>query len=118
MNNMKRMLMVFMMVFGLSAVFAKPTVFQVGNSQILTDDENKLIVYTGNDEDLCTEMFKVELFGVRPSGVTIEEEVDWVSEKFYRYILVAKDASYALNVINLGRGRKAVAFYDLKENLK
>lgn len=60
----------------MSAVFAKPTVFQVGNSQILTDDENKLIVYTGTDEDLCTEMFKVELFGVRPSGVTIELKID------------------------------------------
>ena len=115
---MKKMIMVLMMVFGLSAAFAKPVVFNVGDSQILTDDENKLMYYTGTDEDMRAKMLDIELFGVYPYNVTIEEEIYWVSEKFYYYILVAKDASYALNVINLGFGRKAVAFYDLKENLK
>ena len=115
---MKKIVMVLMMVFSLSVVFAKPVVFDVGNSKILTDDENKLIVYTGTYEDLCTEMLGIELFGVYPSGVTIDEEIDWVSEKFNSYILVAKDVSYALNVINLGFGLRAVAFYDLKENLE
>lgn len=116
---MKKILAVLVMVFGLSAAFAKPVVFSIGDSTILTDDEIELIRYTGSYEDLCMEMYEIELFGgVRPSGVTIDEEVDWVSEKFNRYILIAKDASYALNVINLGSGLRVVAFYDLKESLK
>lgn len=51
---MKKMITILMIVFGLSAVFAKPTVFQVGNSQVLTDDENKPIVYTGTEENFLT----------------------------------------------------------------
>ena len=116
---MKKILIVLMMVFGLSAVFAKPVVFKVNNAQILTDDDNELKYFGSSmtDEEIAMGMYEINFLDVYPSGVTIEE-ADWISEKFYKYMLLSDDLSYALNVINLGDGRQVVAFYDLKEHLE
>lgn len=111
---MKKIIMILMMIFGLSAVFAKPVTFKDGDSQIFVDDENEPPhLYYMSDEEIVMAMHEIDFFEVYPSGVTIEE-ADWISEKFYEYALLAKDLSYALAVINLGDGRQVVAFYDLK----
>lgn len=111
---MKKIIMILMMIFGLSAVFAKPVTFKDGDSQIFVDDENEPShFYYMSDEEIVMAMHEIDFFEVYPSDVTIEE-ADWISEKFYEYALLAKDLSYALAVINLGDGRQVVAFYDLK----
>lgn len=111
---MKKIIMILMMTFGLSAVFAKPVTFKDGDNQIFVDDENEPSrLYYTSDEEIVMAMYEIDFFEVYPSSVTIEE-ADWISEKFYEYALLAKDLSYALAVINLGDGRQVVAFYDLK----
>ena len=117
---MKRMLMVLMMVFGLSAVFAKPVDFENDEYYIITDDENTQKDFTGmSDLDIVATVVssmpdKTGEYENRYVALTIGE-VDEMSKKYFNYIMASKDQKHFILVQNLGDGRQLTVYYLLKK---
>ena len=108
---MKKILTVLMMVFGLSAVFAKPVEFERDDCYILTDDEN---IQTDFGERSVKEIITLILNAFPKKTGEYENkyvgfgicEVDELAEKYFNYLNISKYSSQVILVQNLGDGRQ------------
>lgn len=120
MNNMKKMMMVLMMVFGLSTVFAKPVDFENDEYYLLTDDENVQKDFSGMDDlDIVATVVssmpkKTGEYENRYASLKIGE-VDEMSKKYSNYFMYSKDETHFIVVQNLGDGRELMIFYYLEK---
>ena len=117
---MKKMIMVLMMVFGLSAAFAKPVDFENGEYYILTDDENVQKDFSGMDDlDIVATVVssvpdKTGEYENRYANLSIGE-VNELSKKYFNYFMYSKDQTHFVVFQNLGDGRQLMIFYYLKK---
>ena len=117
---MKRMLMVLMMVFGLSAAFAKPVDFETDGYYILTDDENVQKDFSGWDDlDIVATVVssvseKTGEYENRYVGLKIGE-VNEMSKKYFNYFMYSKDQTHFILFQNLGDGRQLMVYFQLKK---
>lgn len=120
MNNMKKMIMILMMVFGLSAAFAKPVDFENDEYYIITDDENVQKDFSGMDDlDIVATVVssmpkKTGEYENRYVALKIGE-VNEMSNKYFNYMMFSKDQKYFVLFQNLGDGRQLMIFYYLKK---
>lgn len=117
---MKKMIMVLMMIFGLSAAFAKPLDFEIDGYYIVTDDENKQADFSDmNDLDIVATVVssmpdKTGEYKNKYAGLEIGE-VNKMSEKYFNYFAYSKDRKHFIVFQNLGDGRQLMVFYYLKK---
>lgn len=117
---MKKMVMILMMVFGLSAVFAKPVDFENDEYYIITDDENVQKDFSGmNDLDIVATVVssipdKTGEYKNRYANLMISE-VNEMSKKYFNYFMYSKDQTHFIVFQNLGDGRQLMIFYYLKK---
>lgn len=117
---MKKMMMVLMMVFGLSAVFAKPVDFENDEYYILTDDENVQKDFSGMDDlDIVATVIssmpnKTGEYENRYVSLMIGE-VNEMSKKYFNYMMFSKDQTHFIVFQNLGDGRQLMVYYQLKK---
>ena len=117
---MKKIAMVLMMVFGLSAAFAKPVDFENDNYYIITDDENEQKDFSGMDD--------LDIVATVVSSVpdkTGEDEnryvslkigkVNEMSKKYFNYFMYSKDQTHFILFQNLGDGRQLMVYFQLKK---
>lgn len=127
---MKKIIMVLMMVFGLSAVFVScattssvdTSVFiDAGDWFITTDSDSEPITYLADYSDskkveICKAFIPEEVDGKRLLFDGFEfHKVGQVAEKYYVYSLVKKDETYVIYVVNVEDGRELRLFYHLKD---
>ena len=117
---MKKMMMVLMMVFGLSAAFAKPIDIETDNYYILTDDENTQVDFSGlSDVEIIVKVLNAipEKTGEYKNvlyGIAFEKEDDKLAKKYINYFQYSKDGN-TLNVAqNLGDGRVLYIFFNIE----
>ena len=126
---MKKILMVLMMVFGLSAVFVScattssvdtRVVIDAGDWFITTVSDSEPITYLADYSDskkveICKSFIAEEINGKRLLFDGFEfHKVGWAAEKYYVYTLVKKDETYMVYVVNVEDGRELRLFYHLK----
>lgn len=117
---MKKMVMVLMMVFGLSAAFAKPVDFENDEYYILTDDENVQKDFSGMDDlDIVATVVssmpkKTGEYENRYASLRIGE-VNEMSKKYFNYFMYSKDQTHFVVFQNLGDGRQLMVFFYLKK---
>lgn len=120
MNNMKKILMVMMMVFGLSTAFAKPVDFENDEYYILTDDENVQKDFSGmSDLDIVATVVssmpkKTGEYENRYVALKFGE-VNEMSKKYFNYFMYSKDQKHFIVFQNLGDGRQLIIYYQLKK---
>lgn len=127
---MKKMMMVLMMVFGLSAVFVScattppvdtSVVIDAGDWFITTASDNEPITYLADYPDskkveICKAFTAEEINGKRLLFDGFEfHKVSQVAEKYYVYTLVKKDETYMVYVVNVEDGRELRLYYHLKD---
>lgn len=112
--------MVLMMVFGLSAVFAKSVVLENDNYCYVTDDENVQKDFSGmNDLDIVgtvvssvpdrTGEYKNKYVGL------VIGEVNEVLKKYFNVFAFSKDNTHLIVFQNLGDGRQLMIYYRLEK---
>ena len=117
---MKKMIMVLMMVFGLSAAFAKPVDLENDEYYILTDDENVQKDFSGMDDlDIVATVVssmpkKTGEYDNKYVGLKIGK-VNELSKKYFNYFMYSKDGTYFVLFQNLGDGRQLMVYYQLKK---
>lgn len=117
---MKKMVMILMMVFGLSAAFAKPVDFEIDGYYFVTDDENEQADFSDMDDlDIVATVVssmpdKTGEYKNKYTGLKIGE-VDKMSKKYFNYFAYSKDRKHFMWVQNLGDGRQLMVFYYLKK---
>lgn len=117
---MKKMMMIMMMVFGLSAAFAKPVDIENDEYYILTDDENEQKDFSGMDDlDIVATVVssvpdKTGEYENRYANLMIGE-VNEMSKKYFNYFMYSKDQTHFVVFQNLGDGRQLMVFYYLKK---
>ena len=117
---MKKMMMVLMMVFGLSAVFARPVYFENDEYYILTDDENVQKDFSGMDDlDIVATVVssmpkKTGEYENRYVNLKIGE-VNEMSKKYFNYFMYSKDQTHFIVFQNLGDGRQLMVYFQLKK---
>lgn len=126
---MKKMVMILMMVFGLSAVFVgcattssvdTGVAIDAGDWFIVTNSDNEPTYFDKYSDDRKVEIYKAlvteEINGKHLLYDGFEfHKVGWVAEKYYTYFLVKKDETYTVVVVNIGDGRELRLFYHLKD---
>lgn len=117
---MKKILTVLMMVFGLSAVFAKPVDFEIGEYYVLTNDENVQKDFSGmSDLDIVATVVSSvpkKTGEYKNRYVTLKiDEVDKISKKYFNYFMFSKDETHLIVTQNLGDGRELMVYYQLKK---
>ena len=117
---MKKILMVLMMVFGLSAAFAKPVDIETDNYYIFADDETKQVDFSGlSDVEIIVKVVNAipEKTGEYKNvlyGIAFEKEDDKLAKKYINYFQYSKDWN-TLNVVqNLGDGRVLYVFFNIE----
>ena len=119
---MKKILAVLMMVFGLSAVFAKPVFLEEEDFVFISDDENKQSDFSGHsDEDIVAIVVnsfpqKIGKHSVRYCMHEFENKIDAFDKKYFHYFFVSKDETYLALYQNLGDGRRLIVQFQLKED--
>lgn len=114
------MLTVLMMVFGLSAVFAKPVNFEIDDYYIFTDDENVQKDFSGMDDlDIVATVVssmpkKTGEYENRYVALDISE-VSKESKKYFNFIMYSKDQTHFILFQNLGDGRELMVYYQLEK---
>lgn len=117
---MKKIVMVMMMVFGLSTVFAKPVDLENDEYYILTDDENEQKDFSGMDDlDIVATVVssvpdKTGEYENRYASLKIGK-VNEMSKKYFNYFMYSKDQTHFIVFQNLGDGRQLIVFYYLKK---
>lgn len=117
---MKKIVMILMMVFGLSAVFAKPIDFETDDYIVITDDENVQEDFSGMDDlDIVATVVssipeKTGEYENRYVSLKIGE-VNEMSKKYFNYFMYSKDQKHFIVFQNLGDGRQLMVFYYLKK---
>lgn len=115
---MKKVFMIVMMVFGLSAVFAKPVDFETDEYYIIADDENKQKDFTGmSDLDIVATVVssvpgKTGEYTNKYGALRIGE-VNELSKKYTNYFMYSKDQTHFIVFQNLGDGRQLMIYYQL-----
>ena len=117
---MKKVMMVLMMVFGLSAVFAKPVDFENDEYYILTDDENVQKDFSGMDD---LDIVATVVSSIPKNTCEYENKyaslrigkVNEMSKKYINYFMYSKDQTHFIVFQNLGDGRQLMIFYYLKK---
>ena len=110
------------MVFGLSAVFAKPVEFETDDYIFITDDENTPKDFSGrSDEEIVAIVVnsfpqKIGKYSVRYFMHKFENEIDVLDEKYFHYFFVSKDDTLLTLYQNLGDGRRLVVMFSMKED--
>ena len=112
--------MIMMMVFGLSAVFAKPVDFENDEYYILTDDENVQKDFSGmNDLDIvATVVSSMPKKTGEYENIYVSlriSEVNEMSKKYFNYFMYSKNQKHFIVFENLGDGRQLMIFYYLKK---
>ena len=114
--------MVLAMVFGLSAVFAKPVAIESEEFVFISDDENKQSDFSGHsDEEIVAIVVnsfpqKIGKHSVIYNMYKFENEIDALDEKYFHYFFVSKDETYLALYQNLGDGRRLVVLFQLKDD--
>ena len=116
---MKKMMMVLVMVFGLSAVFAKPIDLETDDYIVLADDENTPKDFEGlSDVDIVAKLVNAmpkEMVGKKATYSCCEfTEVREFTEKVDNYFMYSKDGTHMGLVQNLGDGREIIIVFSLK----
>lgn len=116
---MKRMLMVLVMVFGLSAVFAKPVDFETDDYIVITDDENTPSDFGGlSDVDIVAKIVNAmpkETCGKKAIYSCCDiSEASELAEKFDNLFMYSKDGTHLSLIQNLGDGREITIVFSLK----
>lgn len=116
---MKKIAMVLMMVFGLSAVFAKPVDFETDDYIFIADDETTPKNFEGlSDIDIVAKLVNAmpkETNGKKAIYSCCEfTEVHEVTEKFDNYFMYSKDGPYMALIQNLGDGREVTIVFLLE----
>ena len=112
--------MVLMMVFGLSAVFAKPLTLETEEYYIITDDENEQKDFSGMDDlDIVATVVssvpdKTGEYENRYVSLKIGE-VNGLSKKYFNYFMYSKDQTHFILFQNLGDGRQLMVYFQLKK---
>ena len=112
--------MVLMMVFGLSAVFAKPVDFEIGEYYVITDDENEQKDFSNMDDlDIVATVVsavpdKTGEYENRYVALDIGEANE-MSKKYFNYFMYSKDQTHLIVFQNLGDGRQLMIYYQLKK---
>ena len=117
---MKKMIMVLMMAFGLSAAFAKPVDLENDEYYILTDDENVQTDFSGMDDlDIVATVVSCvpkKTGEYKNKYVSLKiGEVNEMSKKYFNYFMYSKDGTHFILFQNLGDGRQLMVFYQLKK---
>ena len=115
---MKKMILVLMMVFGLSAAFAKPVDFESGDYYIITNDENEQTDFSGmSDLDIVARtvfaMPKKTGEYKNVYGDIMIDEVSELSKRYFNYFMFSKDETHFILVQNLGDGRELMICFEL-----
>ena len=119
---MKKMMMVLVMVFGLSAVFAKPVMIESEEFIFFSDDENKQSDFSVfSDEEIIAVIVnsfpqKIGKYSVSYRMHKFENEIDALDEKYFHYFFVSKDDTHLTLYQNLGDGRRLIVHFQLKED--
>ena len=117
---MKKIIMVMMMVFGLSAVFAEPVDFENDEYYVITDDENVQKDFSNMDDlDIVATVVssipdKTGEYTNRYVTLRIGE-VDEMSKKYFNYFMYSKDQTHFIVFQNLGDGRQLMIYFQLKK---
>ena len=117
---MKKMMIVLMMAFGLSAAFAKPVNLENDEYYILTDDEYVQRDFNGMDDlnIVATVMScmpkKTGEYENEYIGLEICK-VNEMSKKYFNYFMCSKDKTHFVFFQNLGDGRELRLYYHLKD---
>ena len=120
MRKITLFLMTLMMVFGLSAAFAKPVDFENDEYYIVTDDENVQKDFSGMDDlDIVATVVssmpkKTGEYENKYAALKIGE-VDEMSKKYFNYFMYSKDQKHFIVFQNLGDGRQLIVFYYLRK---
>ena len=126
---MKKIFVILMMVFGLSAGFVSCATTAPVNTSVYIDAGDWFIATTSNNtptyfdeysDDRKVEIYKSllaeEINGKHPVYDGFEfNKVSPVAEKYYTYFFVKKDETYMVVVNNLGDGRELRLYYYLKD---
>ena len=116
---MKKMMMVLMMVFGLSAVFAKPVEFETDDYVVVADDETTPANFEGlSDIDIVAKIVNAvpkETAGKKAIYNCCNfTEVHEFTEKVDNYFMYSKDGKYMGLIQNLGDGREITILFLLE----
>lgn len=119
-NNMKKIAMVLMMVFGLSVAFAKPVDLETDEYYVITDDENVQKDFSGMDDlDIVATVVSAvpkKTGEYKNKYVCLKiGEVNELSKKYFNYFFYSKDGTHFVLFQNLGDGRQLMVFYQLKK---
>lgn len=112
--------MVLMMVFGLSAVFAKPVDLENDSYYIITDDENVQKDFSGmSDLDIVSTVLsampkKTGEYENKFVYLNVDK-VNEMAKKYINYMMFSKDCTHFIMVQNLGDGRQLTVYYKLKK---
>lgn len=112
--------MVLMMVFGLSAVFAKPVDFENDEYYIITDDENVQKDFSGMDDlDIVATVVssmpkKTGKYNNKYVSLKVSK-VNEMSKKYFNYFMYSKDETHYILFQNLGDGRQLMIYYRLEK---
>lgn len=126
---MKKMIMILMMVFGLSAVFVSCATTSPVDTDVTIDAGDWVIATNSNNKptyfDTYSDSRKVEIYkALAPEELNGKHllydgfefhKAGWVAEKYYTYFLVKKNETYMVLVVNVGDGRELRLFYHLKD---
>ena len=113
-------MMVLMMVFGLSAVFAKPVDFETDEYYVFTDDENVQEDFSGmSDLDIVATIVssvpdKTGEYKNRYVDLVIDE-VGEFSKKYFNCFMYSKDQTHFIVFQNLGDGRELAVLFQLEK---
>ena len=117
---MKKILTVLMMTLMMAgSLFAKPVDFKTDSYYILADDENEQVDFSWlSDANIITLLVnafpkKTGEHEYKYVGFSFEE-VDELSEKYFRYLMVSKNNKHVLLVQNLGDGRQIMLRFKIK----
>ena len=111
--------MILTMIFGLSAVFAKPVDFEIDDYIVVADDEPTPKNFEGlSDVDIVAKIVNAmpkETVGKKAVYSCCNfSEVHEFTEKFDNYFMYSKDGTYMCIVQNLGDGREVTILFSLK----
>ena len=111
--------MILVMVFGLSAVFAKPVDLETDDYIVIADDEATPKNFEGlSDVDIVAGLVNAmpkEMAGKKATYSCCEfTEVHEFTEKVDNYFMFSKDGTHMGVVQNLGDGRELTIVFNLK----
>lgn len=125
---MKKMVMVLMMVFGLSAAFAKPVVSKanIGGSEytFVSDDENKQKDFGCRSDTEIVKLLKSCVptkIGEKNTvyvGYLFNDSINNLANEYFSYFLFSKDGTSMFVDENLGDGRMVRLIYLLDETIE